>query len=109
MNLRILVLFASLLLAACGSDRPLAFQCPRFEEFRIPVGATSAEDGGIGTSDGLDPLVETIAATFPVSAAEGAPPPSNFLVLSGGGQWGAFGAGFLRGWTDKGTGPAARP
>jgi len=89
MKTRILVLAASLLLAACGSDRPLAFQCPRFEEFRIPVGATAADDGGIGTADGLDPLVETIASTFPVGTAEGTPPPSNFLVLSGGGQWGA--------------------
>jgi predicted patatin/cPLA2 family phospholipase len=30
----------------------------------------------------------------------------NFLVLSGGGAKGAFGAGFLNGWTDSGTRPS---
>ncbi len=30
----------------------------------------------------------------------------HFLALSGGGQWGAFGAGFLKGWTEAGTRPA---
>jgi predicted acylesterase/phospholipase RssA len=29
------------------------------------------------------------------------------LALSGGGQWGAFGAGFLKGWTRRGDRPAA--
>jgi predicted acylesterase/phospholipase RssA len=28
------------------------------------------------------------------------------LALSGGGQWGAFGAGFLKGWTQAGDRPA---
>jgi hypothetical protein len=97
-------------LGACATDRPLAFRCDRFAEFRIPVGATPAGDAEIGAAEGLDPLVETIASTFPVASADSAePPPSNFLVLSGGGQWGAFGAGFLRGWSQKGTGAAARP
>lgn len=110
MKLRLCALAAMLFLGACATDRPLAFPCDRFEEFRIPIGATPADDGGIGTADGLDPLVETIASTFQVGAsAGGEPPPSNFLILSGGGQWGAFGAGFLRGWSHKGTGAAARP
>ena len=30
----------------------------------------------------------------------------NFLALSGGGQWGAFGAGVLKAWTESGTRPA---
>ncbi len=32
-------------------------------------------------------------------------PPANFLVLSGGGDDGAYGAGLLCGWTDSGTRP----
>src|SRR4051812_45181247 len=32
----------------------------------------------------------------------------DFLVISGGGDWGAFGAGFLKGWC-KVQGPLAKP
>ena len=32
-------------------------------------------------------------------------PPANFLALSGGGDNGAFGAGLLNGWTDRGSRP----
>lgn len=31
------------------------------------------------------------------------------LALSGGGQWGAFGAGFMKGWTDRGETEPRRP
>ena len=34
------------------------------------------------------------------------PGPVQVLALSGGGQWGAFGAGFLKGWTRHGDRPA---
>jgi len=37
-----------------------------------------------------------------------APPVVDLLVLSGGGDWGAFGAGILKGW-GRVTGPMARP
>jgi Patatin-like phospholipase len=37
-----------------------------------------------------------------------APPVIDFLVLSGGGDWGAFGAGVLKGWGSV-SGPMARP
>jgi predicted acylesterase/phospholipase RssA len=33
------------------------------------------------------------------------PGPVQVLALSGGGQWGAFGAGFLKGWTQRGDRP----
>jgi predicted acylesterase/phospholipase RssA len=110
MRIRFLALVTLSFLGACATDQPLAFHCDRFEEFRIPLGATPADDSVIGTSDGLDPLVEAIASTFEVgTSADGEAPPSNFLILSGGGQWGAFGAGFIRGWSQKGTDAAARP
>ncbi len=34
--------------------------------------------------------------------------PYSFLILSGGGEKGAFGAGFLGGWTQAGTRPCSR-
>lgn len=39
-----------------------------------------------------------------LSASEGVPVLS-YLALSGGGQWGAFGAGILNAWTESGTRP----
>jgi hypothetical protein len=36
------------------------------------------------------------------------PPVVDLLIISGGGDWGAFGAGFLKGW-GRITGPMARP
>lgn len=37
------------------------------------------------------------------------PPHADVLVLSGGGDYGAFGAGFLLGWGDVADGPLSRP
>jgi len=37
------------------------------------------------------------------------PPVVDMLVISGGGDWGAFGAGFLKGWGSVATGEMARP
>jgi hypothetical protein len=37
------------------------------------------------------------------------PPVVNLLVISGGGDWGAFGAGVLTGWAKVPPGPMARP
>lgn len=41
-------------------------------------------------------------------AAYGANPPTDILALSGGGSYGAFGAGLLCGWTDAGNRPTFR-
>ena len=38
-----------------------------------------------------------------------APPTIDFLIISGGGDWGAFGAGFLKGWGRVPPGPMAKP
>jgi len=35
----------------------------------------------------------------------GSPPPADYLALSGGGDFGAFGAGLMTGWTESGTRP----
>ena len=37
------------------------------------------------------------------------PPVIDILIVSGGGDWGAFGAGFLKGWGQVPPGPMARP
>ncbi len=45
-------------------------------------------------------LVERIKAKYDQDAASGRkePPLVDILIISGGGDWGAFGAGFLKGW-----------
>ena len=37
------------------------------------------------------------------------PPKVDILIISGGGDWGAFGAGFLKGWGKVPPGPMAKP
>lgn len=37
------------------------------------------------------------------------PPIVDFLIISGGGDWGAFAAGFLKGWSRVPPGPMAKP
>ena len=48
----------------------------------------------------LGRLVERIKSRYDQDAASGRkePPVVDILVISGGGDWGAFGAGFLKGW-----------
>lgn len=43
-------------------------------------------------------IVDAIAEAAKWKAANGRKPQFNVLALSGGGQWGAYGAGFLNGW-----------
>jgi Patatin-like phospholipase len=47
----------------------------------------------------LGRLLERTKAEYDRRAAAGQPPPViDILIISGGGDWGAFGAGFLKGW-----------
>jgi len=99
-------------LAACATDRPLSIECPRFNEFRIPLPETPGSAGAMGAAAAnqtSSPLAAAIAETFGGAAALDPNHESQFLVLSGGGQWGAFGAGFLKGWSEKGTNDFKRP
>lgn len=45
-------------------------------------------------------LIEAIAAAAEWKRSHGRKPTFNVLALSGGGQWGAYGAGFLNGWAE---------
>ncbi len=56
-------------------------------------------------------LVPHIRAQWDEAKANGStePPTLDALVISGGGDFGAFGAGFLKGWDSVGAGGIARP
>ncbi len=58
------------------------------------------------SSDLVRRIAETAKARY--DAHPGAPVVIDFLVISGGGDWGAFGAGFLKGWS-RVQGPLAKP
>jgi hypothetical protein len=47
-----------------------------------------------------------LKARYGADIAAGRTPTLHFLALSGGGQWGAFGAGILQAWSESGTRPA---
>jgi predicted acylesterase/phospholipase RssA len=59
----------------------------------------------------MDRLLEQARAKYDQQVASGGPDHAtiDILVISGGGDWGAFGAGVLKGWGSVPTGPMARP
>lgn len=98
--------FLLLTLSACATDTPLDFACSRIDDFRTALPVTPL---GSARVEGDDPLSRRIGDAF-VGPAGGVarPGPPNVLILSGGGQWGAYGAGLLKGWSAQ-SGPNARP
>ncbi|HEV2607083.1 MAG TPA: patatin-like phospholipase family protein, partial [Xanthomonadaceae bacterium] len=80
------LLILSLLLSACAGERPITATCP--------------------AATGEPPQPFDAALDAAVAARWQGPPdaqrhPVAILVLSGGGAWGAYGAGFLNGWTHR--------
>ncbi len=85
-------------LAGCAT-RPLSFGCPRLTEFRYVV-----HDEAL-TARVVGPATRSLATELTRALGRAASPRTqtvdtrSILVLSGGGPWGAFGAGFLTGWS----------
>ena len=61
---------------------------------------STAEEQSEAACELLGRLVKRIKAKYDHDAADGRkePPTVDILIISGGGDWGAFGAGFLKGW-----------
>lgn len=61
---------------------------------------STAEEQSEAARELLGRLVKRIKAKYDHDAADGRkePPTVDILIISGGGDWGAFGAGFLKGW-----------
>ncbi len=87
-----------LLVAACASAGPLEVRCDDFASYAKPV-----ETGAGAANPFFVPMME-MAETTAASGGD-TPPLYPVLLLSGGGQWGAFGAGFLKGLADRGRLP----
>lgn len=126
----------ALLLSGCATDRPLETACPALDRFtyprvgeaRMPVppdmAKTSSTTGAPASSyraasalpiaandneppkDSMDAVIQQ-AFEVPVAEAQTVRPRySDALILSGGGQWGAYGAGLITGWSLHGRLPA---
>ena len=104
----VLSLVAASFLAGCGGyparkERTV----PELMEHRKAIDERLAEDGR--------KLGEKVFARLEARYADyeagrrSEPPVIEVLIISGGGDWGAFGAGFLKGWGRVPPGPMARP
>lgn len=116
---RVLLLVVALTLSACATDKPLSFRCTRLAEFSQVVPETPGSTPGQMPSTGepglaaepttLSPLARDFAETLDSARAAATPRGPSVLVLSGGGQWGAFGAGYLRRWSREPIAGETRP
>jgi len=102
------VLAAGLVLTGCGPT----MKRPELEQQQL-LKMRSAGDEQATTTGAkiIVQLLERTKAEYDRRAAAGQPPPViDILIVSGGGDWGAFGAGFLKGWKKVPTQhPLAKP
>lgn len=93
---------ACLTLAGCGHHRVAGRDCPlKMERIEIPPpGEVAGAALGQAQSDFARALGAALSAQPSVRRSD-VPQPSELLVLSGGGQWGAFGAGFIKAWPNR--------
>ncbi len=108
-----LVLCIALLMAGCNTTRPPGPTCdlhwlsktPKSDQ--LPVGSRAIGTGKRAVAAPGPTLREKIAKSFEARQAmkRTALMPESFdiLILSAGGQYGAYGSGFLKGWSENGT------
>jgi patatin-like phospholipase len=90
------VLTAGLMLSGCGPamTRPQVTQ-----QDLLKLRSTGDEQATASGEKIIVRLLQRTKAEYDRRAAAGQPPPViDILIVSGGGDWGAFGAGFLKGW-----------
>ena len=90
------VLVVGLMLGGCG---PALTRPPVTEQDLLKLRIRGDEQSVAASRKLLGKLLERTKAEYDRRAAAGLPPPViDILIISGGGDWGAFGAGFLKGW-----------
>src|SRR5215475_736666 len=102
------VLAATLVLGGCG---PAMTRPPVTQQELLKLRTTADEESVAAARKALGRLLERTKAQYDRSVAEGKQRPViDILIISGGGDWGAFGAGFLKGWLKvPGQNPLAKP
>ncbi len=104
-RIRSLAILLVLPMLGCGSTRPAKTQTELLEAREARQQEYHQLSGDL-----IQRLIVRVKSEYDDQAAgkTSQPPVLNLLVISGGGDWGAFGAGFLKGWGQV-TGPMARP
>src|SRR4029077_16589073 len=91
-----LALVAGLTLSGCG---PAMTRSPVSQEDLVKLRARGDEQATASGEKIIVRLLQRTKAEYDRRAAAGQPSPViDILIVSGGGDWGAFGAGFLKGW-----------
>ena len=107
--LAVLMLAGGLLLGGCGP----AMTRPKVSEQDLLKFRTANDEEFVASGRKvLNQLIQRTKAEYDRNTAGGRkePPVIDILVISGGGDWGAFGAGFLKGWQKVPAGhPLAKP
>jgi hypothetical protein len=107
MRLRLSLLAILLAGAGCGTLQRHPVPVDRLHDATIPgmpgVRAFAGQADPTFQADLLRSIEQEPPGLFP-RGADGIPHPDS-LAISGGGAYGAFTAGFLRGWTERGTRP----
>jgi Patatin-like phospholipase len=108
LSLVVSVFAGALLLGGCG---PAMTRPPVTQQELLKLRTTADEQTVVAGRKMFGRLVERTKAEYDRRAAAGQPPPViDILIVSGGGDWGAFGAGFLKGWQKIPAGhPLAKP
>lgn len=95
----------ALALTGCGTLHPRKPLPATASHIAAPAGYQHIRDWG----DHFSPVLQRSVATAPQAEAQQSNPygqsPIQYLALSGGGMNGAFGAGFLCGWSSQGSRP----
>jgi Patatin-like phospholipase len=92
-----LAIAAALVLAGCG---PALTRPPVTDQDLLKIRTRGDEQSAVVSRRLLARLLERTKAEYDRSIAEGRKEPLviDIVIISGGGDWGAFGAGFLKGW-----------
>jgi len=101
-------LAGTLALGGCG---PAMTRPPATQQELLKLRATADEESVASGRKVLGRLLERTKTEYDRSVAEGKQRPViDILIVSGGGDWGAFGAGFLKGWLKvPAQNPLAKP
>lgn len=105
--MRPLVALAALLLPACSALPRRPIPAEQIDRAEIPGYADVRSFGDVADELLVHRFVASIEREREALglAVDGALPPARFLALSGGGANGAFGAGLLAGWSERGDRP----
>lgn len=102
--IRLTLICSILMLSACGSLQRKAAVPPQ-QMGQAQIAGLSSVRYMVASQSSIDQMAADIQAGFEVRSEKTLNSAANYLSLSGGGDDGAYGAGLLIGWSDRGDRP----